>query len=150
MKIKKAKPAQEKIVMKTRDKRDFKNEIQEWWPKELDDQQRASALCGTAAYLKTTQTYRMRQLAVDVRMYCGLSVYSYAGSNVSKMDQTKALPDDRPTFNLIAACTDTLVSRISQSRPTPVFLTDNSDYKERHLAQSLNQFLLGEFYQTKA
>lgn len=149
MKIKKAKPV-EKIVMKTSDKRDFKSEIQEWWPDDLDDANRASALCGTAAYLKTTQTYRMRQLAVDVRLYCGLSVYSYAGSNVSKLDQTKSLPEDRPTFNLIQACTDTIVSRLSQARPTPVFLTDNSDYKERHLAQSLNQFILGEFYQTKA
>lgn len=150
MKIKKAKPAAEKIVMKTRSKKDVKAELQDWWPEDLTDSERASALCGTASYLKTTQTYRMRQLAVDVRMYAGLSVYSYAGSNVSKMDQTKTLPDDRPTFNLIQACTDTLVSRLSQARPTPVFLTDNSDYKERHLAQSLNQFILGEFYQVKA
>ena len=150
MKIKKGAPPVEKIKMKTTDKRDFKSEIQEWWPEDLNDQQRASALCSTAAYLKTNQMYRTRQLAVDVRMYCGLSVYSYAGSNVSKMDQTKSLPDDRPTFNLIAACTDTLVARITQQRPTPVFLTDNADYKERHLAQSLNQFILGEFYQVKA
>lgn len=149
MKINKAKPV-EKIKMKTKSKKDLKAEVQDWWPEDLSDEQRASALCGTAAYLKTTQTYRMRQLAVDVRMYCGLSVYSYAGSNVSKLDQTKSLPDDRPTFNLISSCTDTLVSRISQARPTPVFLTDNSDYKERHLAQALNQFILGEFYQVKA
>lgn len=149
MKIKKHSPV-DKIKMTTKSKRDYKSEVQEWWPDDLTPEQRASALCGTAAYLKTNQTYRMRQLAVDVRMYSGLSVYSYAGSNVSKMDQTKTLPEDRPTFNLIQACTDTLVSRLSQSRPTPVFLTDNSDYKERHLAQSLNQFILGEFYQTKA
>ena len=125
MKVSKAKAPVEKIKMTTKSKRDFKSEIQEWWPEELSDAERASALCSTAAYLKTNQTYRTRQLAVDVRMYCGLSVYSYAGSNISKMDQTKTLPDDRPTFNLISACTDTLVSRISQSRPTPVFLTDN-------------------------
>lgn len=150
MKISKKKPDTDKIVMKTKAKADPKAELQEWWPDDLDDMQRAGALCGTAAYLKTTQTYRMRQLAVDVRLYCGLAVYSYAGSNVSKMDQTKTLPDDRPTFNLIQACTDTIVSRLSQSRPTPVFLTDNADYKERHLAQSLNQFILGEFYQVKA
>lgn len=149
MKIKKGVTV-EKITMTTKSKRDFKSEIQEWWPNELSDDQRAAALCGTVGYIKQTQTYRIRQLAVDVRMYCGLSVYSYAGSNVSKMDQTKALPDDRPTFNLIQACTDTLVSRLSQAKPTPVFLTDNSDYKERHLAQMLNQFILGEFYQTKA
>ena len=79
----------------------------------------------------------------------GLSIYSYAGSNVSKMNLTKTLPDDRPTFNLVQACTDTIVSRLSQNKPQPKFLTDNADYKQRHLAQKLNQFVLGEFYQTK-
>lgn len=150
MKVSKSKGPVDSIKMKTKPKTDNKTELVEWWPNDMSPAERAAALCSTAAYLKTQQTYRTRQLAVDVRMYCGLSVYSYAGSNISKMDQTKTLPDDRPTFNLIAACTDTLVSRISQSRPTPVFLTDNSDYKERHLAQSLNRFILGEFYQTKA
>lgn len=91
----------------------------------------------------------MRQLAVDVRLYCGLSVYSYAGANVSKMDKTRTLPDDRPTFNLIQSATDTLVSRLAQNEPQPKFLTDGADYKQRHLAQELNRFILGEFYQTK-
>lgn len=150
MKIKKGKSVVDRIKVKTRPDRSIKSEIQEWWDPELSKDQRSLALCGTVAYLKQQQQFRIRQLAVDVRMYCGLSVYSYAGSNVSKMDQTKTLPDDRPTFNLIAACVDTVVSRLSQARPTPVFLTDNSDYKERHLAQQLNQFILGEFYQTKA
>lgn len=150
MKIKKREEPKDKIVMKTQDKKSIRPELQEWWPQDLTDAERGMALLTTAAYLKQQQTYRMRQLAVDVRMYCGLSVYSYAGSNVAKMDQTKTLPDDRPTFNLISSCTDTIVSRLTQSRPSPVFLTDNADYKKRHLAQELNQFILGEFYQVKA
>ncbi len=150
MKIKKAPKGPEKIKMKTKPAaNDGKSILAEWWKAE-DDRQLATELCGTAAYLKTNQTYRMRQLAVDVRMYSGLSVYSYAGSNVSKMDRTKTLPDDRPTFNLIQVGADTLVSRIGQSKPQPKFLTDGADYKERHLAQELNQFIIGEFYQTKA
>jgi hypothetical protein len=152
MRITKGKKSPDKITMRTRPKADGtdnKGLLAEWW--KADDEQRLAAeLCGTLAYLKTNQTYRMRQLAVDVRMYCGLSVYSYAGSNVSKMDRTKTLPDDRPTFNLIQACTDTLISRISQNEPQPKFLTDGADYKQRHLAQELNRFILGEFYQTKA
>lgn len=150
MKISKPKDAPSKIVMKTKSKVDSSDRgmLAEWWDAESEPQL-AKELCGTAAYLKTNQTYRMRRLAVDVRMYCGLSVYSYAGSNVSRMDRTKTLPEDRPTFNLIQACTDTLVSRLSQAEPQPKFLTDNADYKQRHLAQRLNQFILGEFYQTK-
>lgn len=137
--------------MKTKPKGDLagRGELAEWWKAE-DDKKLAIELCSTASYLKTNQNYRSRQLAANVRLYCGLSVYSYAGSNVSQMNRTKTLPEDRPTFNLIQACTDTLVSRIGQDRPEPKFLTDGADYKQRHLAQRLNQFILGEFYQTKA
>lgn len=152
MRISKAKQGPEKIKFKTRVSSDGTSGtgiLKEWWKAE-DDAHLAQELCGTASYLKTTQTYRMRQLAVDVRLYCGLSVYSYAGSNVSKMDRTRTLPDDRPTFNLIQVGIDTLVSRIGQNKPQPKFLTDNGDYKERHLAQELNQFILGEFDQVKA
>lgn len=151
MKISKAKPAVTKIKMQTKAKgnSDGYGQLAEWWLEE-DKDKRALQLCGTASYLKTQQTYRMRQLACDVRLYSGLSIYSYAGSNVSKMDRTKTLPDDRPTFNLISSCVDTLVSRITQAEPQPKFLTDGADYKQRHLAQQLNQFILGEFYQTRA
>ncbi len=151
MKVKPAKPQTQKIVMQTKSRGDSagKGELKQWWLAG-DKQSLASELVATASYLKTAQTYRARQLAANVRLYCGLSVYSYAGSNVSQMNRTRTLPDDRPTFNLIQACTDTLVSRIGQDRPEPKFLTDGADYKQRHLAQRLNQFILGEFYQTKA
>lgn len=151
MKLTKPKAAPSKIIMKTKSKQDLssRGELAEWF-KADSDEQLATELCGTAAYLKTNQTYKARQDAANVRLYCGLSVYSYAGSNVSQMDRTKTLPEDRPTYNLIQACTDTLVSRIGQDRPEPKFLTDGADYKQRHLAQRLNQFILGEFYQTKA
>ncbi len=148
MKITKAKKDPGKIKFKTKPTGDDGTSLlAEWWKAE-DDQKLAMELCGTASYLKTNQTYRMRQLAVDVRLYSGLSVYSYAGSNVSKMDRTKTLPDDRPTFNLIQSIIDTLTSRITQNEPSPRFLTDGADYKKRHLAQELNHFILGEFYQT--
>lgn len=150
MKVTKAPKRPDKITMRTKKTPDGATAmLSEWW-KADDDRKLASELCATAAYLKTNQTYRMRQLAVDVRLYCGLSVYSYAGSNVSRMDRTRTLPDDRPTFNLVQVCTDTLVSRVAQNEPQPKFLTDGADYRERHLAQQLNQFIIGEFYQTKA
>ena len=152
MKVKKGLPPVEKIRMKTKSKGDIFNdrgELVEWWTAENKDQL-ATDLCQTAAFLKTSQTYRVRQLATDVRLYCGLSLYSYAGTNIARMDRSKTLPDDKPTFNLIEAVSDTIVSRLSQNEPQPKFLTDGADYKERHLAQRLNQFVLGEFYQTKA
>lgn len=151
MKVRKGKGPVEKIQMKTRSpsaELSGRGEIFEWWKAEGEDQL-AKELCGTAAYLKTSQAYRIRQIAASVRLYAGLPVYSYAGSNVSKMDKSRTLPDDKPTFNLIRACVDTLHSRLGQNEPIPKFLTDNADYRQRHLAQQLNQFVLGEFYSTK-
>lgn len=151
MKIKPAKKAPESIKMRTRSQGDdtSKAMMAQWWLAE-EDEQLAGELCGVAAFLKQEQQYRIRQQAVNVRLYCGLSVYSYAGSNVSKFDKSKSLPDDRPTFNLIQSAIDTLVARISQNEPSPRFLTDGADYRKRHLAKELNHFIAGEFYQTKA
>ena len=122
--------------------------LSQWWLDKNPDKA-AMELLTSAAYLKETQAYRYRQAAIYARLYGNQSLYSFAGSNVSKMDQSMGLPQERPTFNLIQSVVDTLVSRLSQSRPAPVFLTDNSDYKERNLAKKLNNFLLGEFYQCK-
>lgn len=123
--------------------------LAQWWLEEKADKA-ASLMLTSAAYLKESQSYRYRRAAVYARLYGNQSLYSFAGTNISKMDQTYGLPQERPTFNLIQSVTDTLVSRIAQSRPAPVFLTDNGDYKQRNLAKKLNNFILGEFYQTKA
>jgi hypothetical protein len=120
-----------------------------WW-EEKDEDKAAGMMLTSAAYLKESQAYRYRQAAIYARLYGNQSLYSFAGNNISKMDQTYGLPQERPTFNLIQSVTDTLVSRISQSRPQPVFLTDDGDYKQRNLAKKLNNFIQGEFYQTKA
>lgn len=120
-----------------------------WW-KSKSDSELCGQLLGTAAFLKESQNYRYRQAAIYARLYGNMSLFSFAGSNMSKIDQDRNLPVDRPTFNLVQSATDTLVSKISQSRPAPVFLTDNGDYKQRNLAKKLNNFILGEFYQAKA
>lgn len=120
-----------------------------WWL-EKDETRRAQQLCSTFAYLKQGQSSRLRQAAVHARLYSGQALFSFIGSNMSLMDQYSPLAPNRPTYNLISSVVDTLVSKITQSRPMPVFLTDNGDYKERNLAKKLNTFIMGELYQTKA
>jgi hypothetical protein len=136
------------IVAKTVDKKNAPNTFQ-WW-KAKSDHALAEELLATAAYLKESQGYRQRQTAIYARLYGNHTLFNFIGQNMSKMDQTQGLPGDRPTFNIISSSIDTLVSKIGQNRPTPVFLTDNSDYKQRNLAKKLNNFIVGELYQTKA
>jgi hypothetical protein len=148
MKISKSAGPPNKVVFKTSDVSGSMT-LDPWWM-EKNANKSAGLMLTSAAYLKETQAYRYRQTAIYARLYGNQSLYSFAGSNISKMDQTHGLPQERPTFNLIQSVTDTLVSRITQSRPQPRFLTDNGDYKQRNLAKKLNNFILGEFYQTKA
>lgn len=142
-------PTESVITAKTKDKKDIKTAYA-WW-KAPNDRELSQQLLSTAAYLKESQQFRYRAAATYARLYGNQSLFSFAGATASgKMGAGNDLPTDRPTFNLIQSATDTLVSRISQNRPAPVFLTDNSDYKERNLAKKLNNFILGEYYQTKA
>ncbi len=148
MKVTNAPGPKAKVQFKT--KTDANNLVlSPWWEAETPDKA-AMQMLTSAAYLKETQGYRYKQAATFARLYGNQSLFSFAGSNMNKMDNAQSLPSDRPTFNLIQSATDTLVSRISQSRPAPVFLTDNGDYKQRNLAKKLNNFILGEFFQTKA
>jgi hypothetical protein len=136
------------ITMNTRTQKTDALEMAQWWMAG-NDRDLAGQLLTTAAFLKETQQYRYRSAAIFAKLYGNQSIYSFVGSNISKMDQNHQLPLDRPTFNIIQSATDTLVSRISQSRPQPVFLTDNGDYRQRNLAKKLNNFIQGEFYSTK-
>ena len=136
------------VTFSTKDKKSA-IELSQWW-KAKSENELVGQLLGTAAFLKESQQYRYRQAAIYARLYGNMSLYNFIGTNMSRMDSATGLPSDRPTFNLVQSATDTLVSRISQSRPSPVFLTDNSDYKERNLAKKLNNFIQGEFFRTKA
>ncbi len=137
------------ITMNTTGRKKSEPRTWSWWAAKTQTEKQ-NQLLSTAVYLKESQNYRYRQATVFARLYGNQSLFSFIGANSSKMDSSSALPADRPTFNLVQSCTDTLVSRVSQSRPSPVFLTDNSDYKERNLAKKYNNFIQGEFYGLKA
>lgn len=148
MKITDSPKASAKVTFKTKEANNAAV-LSQWWLSKNPDKA-AMEMLTSAAFLKESQGYRYRQTAIYARLYGNQSLYSFAGSNLSKLDSTQGLPEGRPTFNLIQSATDTLVSRLSQSRPQPIFLTDNGDYKQRTLSKKLNNFIIGEFYNTKA
>ncbi len=148
MKVTKATGPASKVTFKTKE---AANELvlSQWWLED-DSDKSAMQLLASAAFLKESQGYRYRQTAIHARLYGNQSLYNFAGSNSMKMDDTKGMPMDRPTFNLVQSVVDTLVSRLAQSRPQPVFLTEGGNYKNRTMAKKLNNFIQGEFYHTKA
>lgn len=138
------------VVVKTKaDSAKSPSQGHAWWKAKSKDEMNRQVL-ETAAYLKETQQYRMRQASVQSRLYNNMPLMNFAGSGISKMSMNGMLPIDRPTMNVVQSVIDTKVARIGQSRPRPVFLTDAGNYKERNLAKHLNQFILGEFFRARA
>lgn len=135
------------VYAKTKDLPKSVNGGFKWWransKKELCEQ-----ILATVTFLKEQQQYRYRQASIFSRVYGNYPLFSYAGTNLNKMNAQNALPIDRPTMNVVQSCIDTLVSRVTQARPRPVFLTENGNYRQRNLAKQMNAFIEGEFYQT--
>ena len=120
-----------------------------WW-KGSSKSERGAGLVSTAAFLKEQLQFRYRQASIYSRLYANMPLFGMAGTSLNRLSQNNQLPLDRPTMNVVQSCVDTLVSRLTQSRPRPVFLTDNGDYKARNLAKKLNSFIMGEFFRSKA
>lgn len=144
-------PRKEKDTITVKTKVGDKNQAKsyKWW-RAKSKTELCSQVLDTAAFLKQQQQYRYRQAAIYARLYGNMPLFNFAGTNISQQSMANNLPIDRPTMNVVQSCIDTLTSRVTQSRPRPVFLTDNGDYRERNTAKRLNNFIMGEFYQTKA
>ncbi len=138
------------IVVKTKANSKLKDQDQsfKWWLADTDEELCAQVL-STTAYLKKVHQVRIRQASIYTRLFSGKPLYNYL-ANVGTLDNSQQLPIGRPTANVVYSCTDTLVSRITQDRPKPTFLTDEGHYKERQLAEQLNRLIMGEFYRCKA
>lgn len=150
--ITKKEPGPNVIMAKTKAApKDMPSQGYKWWLAK-DSNQLVEQMLSTVTFLKQNQQYRYRQAGVFARLYGNMPLFNAAGmgSNIAKTGQTTSLPIDRPTMNVIQSCVDTLVSRLTQSKPKPTFLTDNSDYRERTFAKQMNNFINGELYQTKA
>src|ERR1700730_3169770 len=137
------------IQAKTRADADPKVRHYRWW-KEKKPALLSESLFAVVKYLKETQNWRQHQSALYARLYSNLPVWNYLGINLSKMNVQYRFPNERPTMNVVQSCIDALVSRMTQSKPKPMFLTEGGDYTKRKLSKDLNRFTEGEFYQLKA
>lgn len=144
------KPVTKEIVVNTKLKKSLKEQdtSYKWWLSESDEQL-CQELLSTTNYLKKVHQIRIRQASIYTRLFSGKPLYNYL-SNVGSLDNSQQLPIGRPTANVVYSCTDTLVSKLTQNMPKPTFLTNNGHYKERKLAKEYNDFLMGEFFRTKA
>lgn len=143
-----AKQVKDKII-DPRDKKTLPKEMNyyEWW-KAQDDQTLCGQLLSTTAFLKNFHSARIRQASFHSRLFSGKPLYNYIAST-STLDNSQQMPMGRPTANVVYSCIDGITSMITQDKPRPVFLTNGGHYKERRIAEELNDFILGEFHRCK-
>jgi len=139
---------QNRIKVNTRSDTDPTTYNSRWWMCRSKDEL-CSAVFGVVNYLRQNQTWRIDQSAMFARMYANLPIWNYLGTSFKKSNGRSNFPQDRPTYNVVQSCVDTLVSRMVQSKPKPFFLTSGGSYKQRRLAKELNKFIEGEFYRCK-
>lgn len=144
------KKSSKEIVVKTKNKArvDEASRSYKWWEAQ-NDTELVQQLLSTTNYLKKTSQIRVRQASIYSRLLSGKPLYNYL-ANVGTLDNSQQLPIGRPTANVCYSCTDTLVSRLTQDKPKPTFLTDGGHYKERQLAKTMNNFIMGEFFRNNS
>lgn len=135
------------IIAQTRNVSSAKVQTYQWWTAQ-NDNDLVHQLVSTANYLQKTQQYRVRGASIFSRIYSGKGLMNYA-LNSKVLDTSNQLPVRRPTMNVTQSCIDTLVSRLTQSKPRPVFLTDEGGYREQLLSKQYNRFIMGEFFRLK-
>jgi len=142
-----------KVKDKVVDGRDKKttekaNNYYQWWLAQ-DEKELQSQLLSTTAFLKNFHSARIRQASLYSRLFSGKPLYNYLAST-STLDNSQQMPMGRPTANVVYSCIDTITSTMTQDNPTPVWIPDASRYRERLIAEQVNNFIQGEFYRCKA
>lgn len=98
-------------------------------------------------HLDQSQTYRSSDNLRYMRLYgdyamMGLDSYSYSRI------ETSHNVNHRVTLNIVQSMIDTVVSKVTKSKPKPTFLTDGGDWGLQQKAKKLTKFCEGIFQDT--
>ena len=74
--------------------------------------------------------------------YESLGWVSLSGAN--RAEQT----NNRPVYNIIQSCIDTVNSKIARDNPAPYFITSGADYFDKLKAEKMTQFVQGIFQES--
>ena len=129
-------------------KKEKENNYYQWWLAQ-DDAELKAQLLSTTEFLKKFHSARIRQASLYSRLFSGKPLYNYLAST-STLDNSQQMPMGRPTANVVYSCVDTITSKLTQDNPQPVWIPDASRYRERLIAEQVNNFIQGEFYRCKA
>jgi hypothetical protein len=115
----------------------------QWWKDEKNKSY--ESVFPYVKHLTNSQGYRDADNLRNMRLYgnfdmSGLQAYQYAVADQSYNTT------NRVTLNIVQSVIDTVVSKMTKSRPRATFLTDGGDYSLQSKAKKLTKFVEGQFY----
>jgi hypothetical protein len=123
-----------------------------WWFELDKDSEKLSA--GLFTYVQEVQrrsNSRHLQMLENLRLYGQPHASPYiGGESMSRTIEVNTYGNaSRVTISLVQACLDTLKSKLSKTQPRPMFVTEDGDYGQQHVAKGLQSFIDGVFYDTQ-
>lgn len=122
--------------------------VNQWW--KVDEKDLPNAVLGQVATIIQNDRPRIDNYNNYAKLYGNHSTMSWNGYSISKINTAQNTVRDRIAFNVVQSCIDTLVSKISKSKPKPFFLTNKGNSKQQRKAKKLDQFCTGVFYENNA
>jgi hypothetical protein len=121
-----------------------------WWMAE-DDTKAARSLQTTGEALASDNKPRSTERLVHARLFTNREMSGFAGNQYARAVATTRIGESpsRITFNVIASCVETLVSKVTKNKPRPSFLTDGGSWEMQQKAKQLTKFMNAVFYETK-
>lgn len=114
-----------------------------WWKKQKQDL--FKDVFQYVHILGERQSYRESDNLRYMRLYGNFETVGLSAHQYAKFDPSYgSLP--RVTLNVIQSMVDTVVSKITKSRPKVTFLTEGGDWSLQTKAKKLTQFIEGQFY----
>ncbi len=119
-----------------------------WW--EVPEDEMAQAVCDVGTALDENSGDRFASFVRHARLYENCELDSLAGKDYATAIVRQIITGyGLMTFNVAAACVDTLAAKIAKNRPRPNFLTSGGSWDKQMKARRLDKFMRGLFYETR-
>ena len=123
-----------------------------WWT--LPETEVPESVIAVVSYLDTNQADRRTQLLTAAGLYASSTLLDalrsstgLAMAGASTAGGVSNLFRDVLTFNVTQSVVDTVVSRLSKTKPRVQFLTDGADWRTQRKAEEMTFFIDGCFYE---
>lgn len=116
------------------------DEMQNWWTQ--PEHSIANCIASLVQRIDDNNYDQREQHMRFARMYGNYEALGYSNlGSAMRSEQTS----NRPVYNIIQSCVDTVHSKVARDNPQPYFITSGADYFDKLKAEKMTQFCQGVF-----